>query len=163
MKHEIYDPPTPRWLRKKQSRRRRAKASTSTSTASPLPEAIPRNPSSSPPSRRSDEEPPVDDLTETTRALMREFAECGDVDGLEALLERFGQHLIGFVDRNGRTLLSYAAGNGRLDMTSYLVEVWHPETSHASYHQKRDKWGRSALSWAAGNGHLDVVMLLLSH
>jgi len=54
----------------------------------------------------------------------------------------------------GRTLLSFAAGEGHGDIVKLLLEIVDPEL-------KDGKFGRTPLSWAAENGHEDVVKLLL--
>jgi len=55
----------------------------------------------------------------------------------------------------GRTPLSWAAGNGHLEVVALLVEEAGADV------ESKDNRGRTTLSWAAENGHLDVVKVLV--
>ena len=57
-------------------------------------------------------------------------------------------------DNNGRTPLSWAAGNGYKAVVMLLLEKGIELES-------RDNYNRTLLSWAAGNGHEEVVKRLL--
>lgn len=59
-------------------------------------------------------------------------------------------------DKNGRTALSWAAGDGMLEVVRYLLERIRRVDPNL-----QDKTGRTAFSWAAGNGHVDVLSLLV--
>ena len=58
-------------------------------------------------------------------------------------------------DEDGRTPLSWAAGNGDGDVVKLLLEREDitPDTA--------DKYGQTPLWWAAKNGHKDAVRMLL--
>jgi len=61
------------------------------------------------------------------------------------------------VDRHGSSALHYAAGSGRLDVCTYLVdELGVPPT------QTQPKDGRTALHWAARNGHAPTAEWLIA-
>ena len=69
----------------------------------------------------------------------------------------FGKdHLPGLISQYGRTLLSFAAGEGHEDITKRLLDIVDPNI-------KDGKSGRTPLSRAAENGHEAVVKLLLAH
>ncbi|GAX11918.1 hypothetical protein FisN_8Lh005 [Fistulifera solaris] len=63
-------------------------------------------------------------------------------------------------DRNGATILMWAAGSGRLEMVRYLVEDIECCVQQAQ-HGRRSFSGRTALHWAARNGHVQLVQYLL--
>lgn len=63
-------------------------------------------------------------------------------------------------DRNGATLLMWAAGSGQLETVSFLVEQAQCCVEQVQY-GKRSFAGRTALHWAARNGHLAVARYLL--
>ena len=60
-----------------------------------------------------------------------------------------------FADEEGRSPVSYAAGNGHFEITKLLLQ--HGASAHLP-----DLFDRTPLSWAAGGGHLSTVGLLLS-
>lgn len=62
---------------------------------------------------------------------------------------------LNFADEEGRSPISYAAGNGHFETTKLLLQ--HGASAHLP-----DLFGRTPLSWAAGGGHLSTVGLLLS-
>jgi ankyrin repeat protein len=64
------------------------------------------------------------------------------------------EYLPGLNSQYGRTLLSFAAGEGHEDIIKLLLKTVDP-------HLKDGKSGRTPLSWAAENGHDAVVKLLL--
>lgn len=58
-------------------------------------------------------------------------------------------------DEEGRSPISYAAGNGHFEITKLLLQ--HGANAHLP-----DLYGRTPLSWAAGGGHFSTVHLFLS-
>ena len=64
------------------------------------------------------------------------------------------------VDGNGASILHWAAGCGRLDIVTHLVEVCEccPNQGQIG---KRSFRGRTPLHWAARNGHLPIVTYLV--
>ena len=65
------------------------------------------------------------------------------------------EHLPILINQYGRTLLSFAAGEGHEDITRLLLNKVDPDI-------KDGKSGQTPLSWAAANGHEAVVKLLLA-
>ncbi|KAL9179720.1 hypothetical protein ACHAXT_009010 [Thalassiosira profunda] len=63
-------------------------------------------------------------------------------------------------DRNGATVVHWAAGRGRLDLVRYLIEKWDC-CPNQPQRGKRSFGGRTPLHWAARNGHLAVVEYLV--
>ena len=65
-----------------------------------------------------------------------------------------------FLDKNGASLLHWAAGCGHLDVVQYLVETLNcpPDQGQKG---KRSFHGRTGLHWSARNGHLHVVKYLI--
>lgn len=59
------------------------------------------------------------------------------------------------VDIEGRSPISYAAGNGHTEISNLLLQ-------HGAVAHWPDLYGRTPLSWAAGGGHVSTVHLLLS-
>ena len=64
-------------------------------------------------------------------------------------------HDLNSKDSNGRTPLSWAAGNGREAVVKLLLE------KGTELENKNKEYGQTPLSWAAENGHEAVVKLLL--
>ena len=128
-----------------------------------------------------------------------EMAKCGDLDKLQSYLLRHRKisHKINnsnneddttsisssrpfdsatTTDRNGSTLLHWAAGNGHLSIVKYLIKIQNNENNETNNNNnnknndnavdfpqygKRSFRGRTALHWAARNGHLSVVKYLV--
>lgn len=63
-------------------------------------------------------------------------------------------------DRNGASLLLWAAGSGQLRIVRYLIETCgcSPDLPQRG---KRSFSGRTALHWASRNGQLEVVRYLV--
>ncbi|KAL3806874.1 hypothetical protein ACHAXA_002153 [Cyclostephanos tholiformis] len=64
------------------------------------------------------------------------------------------------LDRNGASLLHWAAGCGHLDFVSHLVERCNC-CPNQGQRGKRSFSGRTPLHWAARNGHLSIVTYLV--
>lgn len=62
---------------------------------------------------------------------------------------------VNFADEEGRSPISYAAGNGHFQISNLLLQ--HGANAHLP-----DLYGRTPLSWAAGGGHFSTVRLFLS-
>jgi ankyrin repeat protein len=105
-------------------------------------------------------------LSEATRfwndiAILDDLKEYDKAD--ERLLEAksgyvaaFGKdHLPGLISQYGRTLLSFAAGEGHEDVTKLLLDIVDPDI-------KDGKFGHTPLYRAAENGHKAIVKLLLT-
>ena len=60
-----------------------------------------------------------------------------------------------FVDSNGRTPLSYAAGSGNATIAKMLLDAG----ARADY---RDSAGATALHWAAQTGHAELITMLVA-
>ncbi|KAF4635257.1 hypothetical protein G7Y89_g2840 [Cudoniella acicularis] len=91
----------------------------------------------------------LDDLREYDKADERLLeARSGYVAAFEK------EYLPKLVSQYGRTLLSFAAGEGHEDIIKLLLEIVDPDI-------KDGKSGRTPLLWAATNGHEAVVKLLL--
>ena len=65
-----------------------------------------------------------------------------------------------YIDKNGASLIHWAAGCGYLLLVQYLVEICSC-SPHIGQKGKRSFSGRTPLHWAARNGHLDVVQYLV--
>jgi hypothetical protein len=76
-----------------------------------------------------------------------------DMKSMASHIENF-PILAEVMDVADRTLLSVAAGKGKIRMVRYLLD------KHVSS-QTLDNFGRTALYWAARAGHVDVVELLV--
>jgi ankyrin repeat protein len=64
------------------------------------------------------------------------------------------------LDRNGASLLLWAAGSGHLHVVKYLIEECSCHPDHGQ-EGKRSFSGRTSLHWSARNGHLNVVQYLV--
>ncbi|KAI9375573.1 ankyrin repeat-containing domain protein [Aspergillus egyptiacus] len=73
-----------------------------------------------------------------------------------AVLLRHGIDAGAVDEKSGRTLLSWAAGEGHVDTARVILS--HMDRDGISH---VDRQGRSALSWAAANGHAATVALLI--
>lgn len=62
---------------------------------------------------------------------------------------------VNLADKEGRSPISYAAGNGHFEISKLLLQ--HGANAHLP-----DLYGRTPLSWAAGGGHFSTVRLFLS-
>ena len=91
-------------------------------------------------------------MSETQMTGVHLAAYFGLWKSMSALLER--PHDVNAEDKDGRTPLSWAAGNGHEAVVKLLLD------KNADIESK-DKYGRTPLSWAAENGHEAVVKLLL--
>lgn len=85
----------------------------------------------------------------------------GDLENLKASIASQAIDPLTDTDRNGATLLLWAAGGGFLPIVQYLVEVCgadphYAQTGHRSFR------GRTALHWACRHGHVPIVRYLLS-
>ncbi|KAM3075025.1 hypothetical protein ACMFMF_005708 [Clarireedia jacksonii] len=126
----------------------------------------------------------LDDLKEHEKAdkrLLEARSSYGAVFGKAYLTYPTGQY--------GRTLLSFAAGEGNEDITKLLLDIVDPDIKdgkvgrtplvYAAWNGQeaivklllatgqveadwKDEYGRTPLSFAAGNGHTDIVKLLLT-
>jgi len=65
------------------------------------------------------------------------------------------------LDSNGSSVLHWAAGFGRLNFVSYLIEECKC-SANTGQQGKRSFLGRTPLHWAARNGHLNVVHYLVT-
>jgi ankyrin repeat protein len=86
-------------------------------------------------------------------------ATCAIINGhpsASRLLYEMGVDL-GVRDRNGRSLVSHAAGNGYLGALRFLLSQNEQDVN------SQDEAGRTAFSWATENGHYAVVRLLLEN
>lgn len=63
-------------------------------------------------------------------------------------------------DKNGASLLLWAAGSGALEIVKYMIETCECSPNVAQK-GKRSFAGRTALHWASRNGHIDVVRYLV--
>ncbi|GAX14156.1 hypothetical protein FisN_8Hh005 [Fistulifera solaris] len=90
-----------------------------------------------------------------------EYAKEGNLHKLQHYLINNPQfHPESARDRNGATILMWAAGSGQLEMVRYLVEEIKCCVQQAQ-HGRRSFAGRTALHWAARNGHMELVQYLL--
>jgi len=64
------------------------------------------------------------------------------------------------LDRNGASLLIWAAGSGHFNIVKYLIETYHC-SPHYGQKGKRSFSGRTPLHWSARNGHLGAVQYLV--
>ncbi|CZR67942.1 related to heterokaryon incompatibility protein [Phialocephala subalpina] len=92
----------------------------------------------------------LDDLEEHDKADERLLEARSDY------VAAFGKnHLPRLISQCGRTLLSFAAGEGHEDVIKLLLKTVDPDI-------KDGRFSRTPLWWAAGNGHEAVVNLLLA-
>ncbi|ORY12883.1 hypothetical protein BCR34DRAFT_286855 [Clohesyomyces aquaticus] len=97
----------------------------------------------------------LDDGTQGSRVTAAAWAaQNGWKDGLDTLLES-GHNGYELEDSDGRSALSWAAGNGQNETTDLLLGKANINS--------QDKEGRTPLSWASGNGHHAMVTRLLKH
>lgn len=93
-----------------------------------------------------------------------EAAKIGDLKQLQVLLENNIMNGLEPVDVNacidddGNTLLTWAAGNGHLNMCRYLVE--HLGMDPRAAGGKRRRW-RQPVHWSARNGHTSLCQWLV--
>ncbi|KAL7539226.1 hypothetical protein ACHAXR_009102 [Thalassiosira sp. AJA248-18] len=89
-----------------------------------------------------------------------DMVKLGKYDEFVNLIER-GLRPDHHLDRNGASALHWAAGCGRLEFVSYLIEKCSCCPNQAQ-RGKRSFMGRTPLHWAARNGHLNVVEYLVT-
>lgn len=70
-------------------------------------------------------------------------------------LQEVQYYNVNLADKERRSPISYAAGNGHFEITKLLLQ--HGANAHLP-----DLYGRTPLSWAAGGGHFSTVRLFLS-
>lgn len=66
-----------------------------------------------------------------------------------------------YIDKNGCTILLWAAGYGYTDIVQYLLENHYCYINFQQY-GKRSYYGRTALHWSCRNGQYNTVQYLLS-
>lgn len=94
-------------------------------------------------------------MTETGRTALSIAAEHARDATLRTLMEdNAGQ--IDLADTEGRTPLSYAAGNGHTLTVDHLLH-------NKSFVDAADNQKRTPLAWAAASGHIATSQLLLTH
>ena len=89
---------------------------------------------------------------------LREYEKADErlLEAISGYMAAFGkEHLPRLISRYGRTLLSFAAGEGHEDVIKLLLKTADPDI-------KDGKSGQTPLSWAAANGHEAIVQLLLA-
>jgi len=102
----------------------------------------------------------IDNLTlqpQYGRVALYYAAENGLPNMVSLLCHTASKYDIDAKDRQGRTPLSLAAGNGHTDVARILIDL------KPSMIKSRDLEGRTPLSFAAGNGHDETVSELLKH
>jgi len=85
---------------------------------------------------------------------MQEKVAKGDFTEAVSLIKRYPR-LVNLRDKDGATILHYAANSGQIKYFRFLIE-------HGADLHSRDNRGASPLHYAASKGHTEVVDLLLS-
>lgn len=94
------------------------------------------------------------DHSNGVRTALSVASEQGDFELVCGVLGRNNLN-VNFANIEGRSPISYAAGNGHAEISKTLLQ--HGANAHLP-----DLNGRTPLSWAAGGGHISTVRLLLS-
>jgi ankyrin repeat protein len=98
--------------------------------------------------------PAIDDLGDEGLNLVRR----GDLQAVKALMARSGWDPHTSLDKHGNTCLTWAAGEGHLDMCRFFVTDCGMNPLVRTGARKRQ---RQALHWAARNGHIDICAWLI--
>ncbi|CAJ1959395.1 unnamed protein product [Cylindrotheca closterium] len=93
------------------------------------------------------------EIVEPDTEAIFQFVIKGD---LESIAKCSPSELKKCTDKNGSTLLHYAAGNGNLEICKYLLQECEFKVEESS-----QKTGRAALHWAARNGHASICQTLV--
>jgi ankyrin repeat protein len=92
-------------------------------------------------------------------SIVFEHARNGNLERIKEAIENgFDPHKT--LDRNGASLLLWAAGSGHLHIVNYLIEQCECSPNQEQ-EGKRSFSGRTPLHWSARNGHLNVVQYLV--
>lgn len=89
-----------------------------------------------------------------------EMVKSGNFDEFTKIVESGSFSPSTEIDRNGATVLHWAAGAGNVSFVSYLVEKCQCDPNQKQ-RAKRAFRGRTPLHWAGRNGHLEVVKYLV--
>ncbi|CCE64396.1 hypothetical protein TPHA_0H01910 [Tetrapisispora phaffii CBS 4417] len=93
-------------------------------------------------------------------------ARAGDIESLQEVFSIVidPKSMVTCRDSSSKsTALHYAAGNGHLEMTKYILKLAKETTSEEKFKEfvdEKNENGNTALHWASLNGHLEVVKLL---
>ena len=94
-------------------------------------------------------EDPIEIVKENNLVLLEKVLKRNDIDATT------------YMDKNGASLLHWAAGCGHVAIVKYLIEVCKVNVNQKQM-GKRSFRNRTALHWAARNGHLTVLHYLFN-
>ncbi len=102
---------------------------------------------------------PTSPLTSSSSSDPTELVKRNNLFLLEKVLKKNDIDATTYMDKNGASLLHWAAGCGHVAIVKYLIEVCKVNVNQKQ-RGKRSFRNRTALHWAARNGHLTILQYL---